>query len=93
MNGNKVSRLKFQSGNWSTFTKIGIPMILWMVDPYDSSLCKCCMSCNISSLKSNFEMSARFVVMFLPSKVSGYCQHVFELEVAISISSQNSRDR
>lgn len=66
-------------------------MILWMVDPYDSSLCKCCMSCNISSLKSKFEMSARFVVMFLPSKVSGYCQHVFELEVAISISSQNSR--
>ena len=49
--------------------------------------------CNISCLKSKFDMHAGFVVMFLPSKVSGYCQHVFELEVAISISSQNSRDR
>ena len=29
--------------------------------------------CNISSPKSKFDMPARFVVMFLPSKVLGYC--------------------
>jgi hypothetical protein len=29
--------------------------------------------CNISCLKSKFDMHAGFVVMFLPSKVLGYC--------------------
>ncbi|CAL5089867.1 unnamed protein product [Urochloa decumbens] len=42
---NRASRgaqFKFRSGYWSTYTGNKHTHDLWMADPYDSSLCRCC---------------------------------------------------